>query len=80
MQTYLVKCMQGERIIMQTTMVRPSRSVHWEAVEIPKSEPHTFMTQKRAPFHHFVNFAKFSSAGLGIVYVVQQLVAKIQEK
>ena len=50
-----------------------------ERIIIIKQEPDTFLTQKRHPFHHFVNFVKFASLGLGIVYAGQQML-KREEK
>ena len=56
-----------------------ARSMQGERLIIIKQEPDTFLTQKRHPFHHFVNFVKFASLGLGIVCAGQQMV-KGEEK
>ena len=49
-----------------------------ENYDFPKSEPHTFMTQKRHPVHHFFNFIKFSSLGYCVFYLGQQIVQKVR--
>ena len=38
------------------------------------------MTQKRHPFHHFVNFLKFAGLGYGIVYVGQKMVNLVNKE
>merc|ERR1712123_3476 len=71
----MISSIISRRLLHTTAMTR-----HAEKMTIIQPEPHTFMTQKRPPFHHFVNFVKFASLGYGIVYVGQRLVKKLQKK
>ena len=55
-----------------------SRMVETE-VQFDKPEPDTFMTQKRHPVHHFINFVKFSTFGASLIYLGNQIMQKIKE-
>jgi len=54
------------------------RNMASENLKVPPYEPHTFLTQRRHPFHHFVNFVKFSSAGAFLLYCGQQAFEKMK--
>merc|ERR1712106_1231841 len=71
----MISSILSRRLLHTTALTR-----HAEKMTIIQPEPHTFMTQKRHPFHHFVNFVKFASLGYGIVYVGQRLFKKLEKK
>ena len=48
-------------------------------VHFDKPEPDTFMTQKRHPVHHFINFVKFSTFGASLIYLGNQIMQKFKE-
>ena len=69
------KRIQSNESSFQAVHTSRGRMVETE-VHFDKPEPDTFMTQKRHPVHHFINFVKFSTFGASLIYLGNQILQK----
>ena len=71
------KRIQSNETSFQAVHTSRGRMVETE-VHFDKPEPDTFMTQKRHPVHHFINFVKFSTFGASLLYLGNQSLHVLQ--